>query len=242
MNRTKQINRCILLSFALIFLSIFSILGIMVVYAEGTGDGTGGGQGVPLRLESSSPQDGSMGISLNTNITLNFNKNVINCAVKENNTQCISLIDQAGAPVNIHIIMGDDQINPDLKRIITVDPDNQLNPGETYKLKINKNLTAKNGMALENNVTVTFTTEGKSKEVVNLKEDSETDSNDDTISAKNHKDTQNADQKPMVESSGRETTRFDLYARQYLGIALIVIALIGFFILFRTSSKHKGKP
>ena len=58
--------------------------------------------------------------------------------------------------------MADDQINPDLKRIITVVPQNDLEEGKTYELIISGKLTAKNGNKIGEDTVITFTTEGAS--------------------------------------------------------------------------------
>lgn len=143
-----------LVSFILIFVLLFS-LGI-AVFAEG-GDGSGGGKDIPFGLDSSSIPDGSTDVSLDEDIVLNFNKNVVNFTVKENNMTCFSMKDSKGNAVPITVIMGDDQIDHEIRRIITIHP-SSLSAGETYTLTISGNLKAKNGSSLGDDITLTFST------------------------------------------------------------------------------------
>lgn len=149
MNR-KQIGSIILIFFLMIGLGT-------AVFAE-NGDGTGGSDGKdPPELVSSSVPDGSTDVDIDEDIILNFNKNVVNFTVKENNMKCFSMVDSKGNSVVLTVIMGDDQVDRDIRRIITIHPDS-LKEGETYTLTISKNLQAKNGLSMEDDVIITFTT------------------------------------------------------------------------------------
>ena len=143
-----------ILSFLLLVLLIFSLA--LSVFAEG-GDGSGGGKDVPLGLESSSIPDGSTDVPLDEDIILNFNKNVVNFTVKENNMTCFALKDSKGTNIPITVIMGDDQIDRDIRRIITIHP-SSLSEGETYALTISRKLQAKSGATLGDDIIISFST------------------------------------------------------------------------------------
>lgn len=134
-------------------------LAIAVPALAADGDGTGGGQSQPLALLSSTPADGQTDVPLDTAIVLGFSKNVINMSVNENNSQCFALWD-GGQTVAINVEMADDQIYPEKKREIVIVPLQPLQEGTTYTLKIAPQLQAKNGMTLEQEVQVVFTTAG----------------------------------------------------------------------------------
>lgn len=128
--------------------------------AEGSGDGSGGGSDDPLALSSSSLADGAKDVACDAAITLTFNKNVVNLAVKDSNLKCFSLSDAKGA-VPVSVLMGDDQVDPNVKRIVTVRPKSALTPGTPYTLTISGSLTAKSGAALGSDIRLTFTTAGE---------------------------------------------------------------------------------
>lgn len=143
---------------------IFSILVVLIllgsmavsVFAEG-GDGSGGGKNVPLGLATSSVPDGSTNVPLDETITLTFNKNVVNFTVKDNNMACFSLTDSNGNSVPVTVLMGDDQVDPDIKRIVNIKP-SSLSAGERYTLTISGKLTAKSGATLGDDVVLHFST------------------------------------------------------------------------------------
>ncbi|MDD4334277.1 MAG: Ig-like domain-containing protein [Desulfotomaculaceae bacterium] len=124
----------------------------------GQGDGSGGGQGVPLRMDSSSPYNGQTGVSLPLLINMTFNKNVINMTVNDNNQQCFSLYAADGSKVPVEVIMADDQIEPEKKRDIALRPLQELKPGAAYTVKVSPALQAKNGLTLGSDLTITFIT------------------------------------------------------------------------------------
>ena len=145
-----------ILSILLILILITSLA--LSVFAEGgNGDGSGGGKNVPLGLAESSIPDGSTNIPTNVTITLTFNKNVVNFTVKDNNMTCFSLSDSRGNNVPVSVLMGDDQVDPDIKRIVNIKP-SSLSEGETYALTISGRLTAKSGAVLGNDIILHFST------------------------------------------------------------------------------------
>lgn len=147
---------------ALVAVILIFSMGVCAL-AEG-GDGSGGGSGTPLTLDYSSVPSGSTDVPTDVTITLTFTKNVVNFAVKDNNMGCFSLVDSAGNGVPISVIMGDDQVDSSIKRIISISPAT-LSPGETYTLTISGNLQAKNGTYLGSPIYLTFTTAGAAEEV-----------------------------------------------------------------------------
>lgn len=147
-------------SLVLALVVLFCLFLTLPVLAEGgSGDGSGGGHDAPLGLASSSPADGASNVAVNTQIKLTFNKNVINMSVKDNNVKCFALYNN-GQQVPISVIMADDQIQPEYKREVTIAPQQSLQPGSSYTLKISPELQAKSGSVLGQEVKVSFTTAG----------------------------------------------------------------------------------
>lgn len=143
---------------ALLLLILIAGLMVSALAVESAGDGSGGGSDEVLALESSSIPDGSTGVALDALMTLTFNKNVVNMSVQDSNMTCFSLADSQGNDVGINVLMGDDQINPDIKRIIEIDPKANLLPDTTYMLTISSKLTSKSGVSLPQAITLKFTT------------------------------------------------------------------------------------
>ena len=71
------------------------------------------------------------------------------------------MTDENGNSVPINVEMGDDQIDPSIKRIITIVPQSALKPGTTYLLKIGGGITSKSGVSIGRDSYISFTTEGK---------------------------------------------------------------------------------
>jgi hypothetical protein len=132
--------------------------GVPALAADGDGDGSGGGSDEPLTLASSSVPDGSTGVAADVVITLTFSKNVVNMSVQDNNMGCFSMLDAAGAPVAVSVLMGDDQVDPSIKRIIQIKPVSDLQPGAAYTLVISGSVTSKSGVSLGQDLTIGFTT------------------------------------------------------------------------------------
>lgn len=145
-------------------LSLIFVMFVIVILLTalpalaGSGDGSGGGQGVPLRLDSSSPYNGQTGVALPLVINMTFNKNVINMTVNDNNRNCFSLYTADGSKVPVEVIMADDQIEPEKKRDIALKPLQDLKPGAAYTVKVSSALQAKSGVSMENDLTITFIT------------------------------------------------------------------------------------
>lgn len=155
MNRNRTRLSAALLT--LLFL-LFSGFPAFAEGGNGDGSGDGGGRETPLTLASSSVPNGAENVDPNVQIVLTFTKNVVHFNVKENNMKCFSVQDSKGNGFPIRVIMGDDQVDPDVKRIVTIEPQSPYKAGETYLLTIHRGLTAKNEEnILEKDVYLSFT-------------------------------------------------------------------------------------
>lgn len=125
---------------------------------DGSGGGGGGGGANPLSLYTANPAMGSENVPIDTKIQFDFSNNVVNLLVKDHNMQCFSLRDAQGQDIPIAVEMGDDQIDPEIKRIIVVAPEVQLAQETTYILKVDKSLTAKNGRSMATDREIVFST------------------------------------------------------------------------------------
>lgn len=142
-----------------LLVAIVMLFSMSAVAFAGNGDGSGGGNGEPLMLAGSTVSNGSTNVPTDVYITLTFSKNVVNFSVKSNNMGCFSMVDSKGNSVPLSVIMGDDQVDPDCKRIVGIQPSG-LAEGETYTLIISGNMTSKSGVALGSDVYISFTTAG----------------------------------------------------------------------------------
>lgn len=135
------------------------LTSVPAVFAEG-GDGSGNGQNqnIPFALDKTSIDDGEENVSLTPTIQLDFNKNICNIAVLPNNKKCFHLSDESGRPVAIQLIFPDDQVQQTYKRQVFIKPEAPLKPNTGYRIAIDRVLTAKNGMAIDNAYTLHFTT------------------------------------------------------------------------------------
>ena len=142
-----------------LLLALLLTIALGVNALAGNGDGSGGGKDQPLALASSTVPDGSTDVPTELSVTLTFNKNVVNFTVKDNNMGCFRLLDSAGNAAPITVLMGDDQVDPDCKRIVGIQASG-LAAGETYTLIISGSLQAKSGATLGSDVSIRFTTAG----------------------------------------------------------------------------------
>ena len=128
----------------------------------GNGDGSGGGanSGQALRLTASSVVDGQSDVPIDATFDLEFSNNVVNLSIAANNRNCFVLRDGGGSEVPVAVVMGDEQVDPTVKRNISVVPAAPLEPGTVYTLLIKKNLSAKNGNTLTKDLEITFATAG----------------------------------------------------------------------------------
>lgn len=162
MKHSKTI-RCVS---ALMFALCLLLCSMMTAFAGdgsggGNGDGTGGGKGQPLVLASSSIANGAENVSQTPQIVLTFSKNVVHFTVRDNNKKCFSMTDEDGNSVPINVLMGDDQVDPSIKRIVTITPQSALTPGTTYLLKIGGGITSKSGVSIGRDSYIAFTVAGE---------------------------------------------------------------------------------
>lgn len=115
-----------------------------------------------LNLDSSSIKNEEAVSKDLKEITLEFTNNVINMKVKENNMKCFDIVDKDGKSIDFEVAMGDDQVEPDKKRIIVLSLGDGLKEGQSYKVKVSSDLVAKNGNALGEGLEINFTTEASS--------------------------------------------------------------------------------
>jgi len=161
------------LAFVIIFL--FSISwGTVPAYAAAAGSqsdspGTKGAKPlsfISYTLEDGSKIDAAEGITLQPRFKFEFDKNVVNMLVWENNSGCFNLsLDNISVPIVVSKI--DDTVDTDSKQLIFMHPKNTLLPGKTYCIKISPKLLAKNlsstlgGTTNGQGITLTFKTKGQ---------------------------------------------------------------------------------
>lgn len=135
------------------FIFLITVLLFMVTnyaYAEGIVGSSGDIKPlsfISCNLEDGSRVDGAEVVNLRAKFTLQFDKNVVNMLVWENNRKCVSLLNDKNASVPIDVSKIDDTVDFDHRQEIFVQPVNQLEPGRTYYIKVSPDLVAKNGVA-----------------------------------------------------------------------------------------------
>lgn len=123
----------------------------------GSGDDTSGSSDKPIALVSSTPTANAADVAVDTPIKLEFSENIAYASVRDANIQAITL--WAGdQPVKAEITMADDQLEPDLKNVITIIPGETLLEDTVYTIKVDKTLSSKSGNILAEPMELTFTT------------------------------------------------------------------------------------
>ncbi len=112
----------------------------------------------PLLLKSSTPKDGETNVAIDTNILIEFTKNVVNMKVSKNNVGCFKMMDSSGRSIDIEVYLPDDQLEPENKRKITLKPIKPLCPDTKYTIIISSELKAKNGNSLGKELILSFVT------------------------------------------------------------------------------------
>jgi methionine-rich copper-binding protein CopC len=143
------------------------LCSIILALPVQAGDGSGGGRKQPLVLVSSSPTDGQKDVALPAEIKMTFSKNVAYMTVRDNNSKCFAMYSQEGKEIPIEVMIADDQIEFDKRRDIVVKPLQELQAGVTYIVKVAPQLESKSGVNLGKETTLSFTTVGVAKPVVN---------------------------------------------------------------------------
>lgn len=117
-----------------------------------------GRSNIPLTLVSSTVLDGGRDIPLNPLIQLDFNKNVVNISVNQNNLASYHLADENGNHIAIDVTLPDDQLQSDVKRSVFISPQENLLPESYYILVIDNTLKAKNGTYIDTAYRISFVT------------------------------------------------------------------------------------
>lgn len=150
--KIKNILMCSLFVIIFLFNTVF-------VYAQG--EGVPGSSGTkPLSFVSCTLEDGSSidaagGITTEPRFKIQFDKNIVNMLVWENNSKCFAMTD-GNSNVSVVVSKIDDTVDSDNRQIVYMHPSSALQPGKTYYIKVSPNLMAKNGQS-----TLAGTTDGK---------------------------------------------------------------------------------
>ena len=113
--------------------------------------------GSPLTLTSSVPQDGATDVQPFTEISVSFNQNVVNTAVRETNENAVTLWSE-GKQVDADIVLSDDLIDPEDWGTIRINPKDNLKNNQEYIIKVGTSLTSTTGEHLQTPVEIHFTT------------------------------------------------------------------------------------
>lgn len=111
--------------------------------------------GVTLK-DSGAKLDGASNIPTSPEFKLEFDKNVVNMLVWENNRKCFSLSTKDGEDIPVNVTKIDDTVSSSDRHYIFIKPVNPLEPNTAYVLKVAPELLAKN-----QNSTLGGTTDGK---------------------------------------------------------------------------------
>ena len=139
----------------IILLVLVLVVSFPIAAMAAGGDGSGSGSGDGPKVESASVEEGGV-IAPTDSIVLTFSNNVVNAGVREKNGGLVTLTDASGHAVEIDVVMADDQVEPDKKRIIEVSPKAALEAG-VYTLTAKAGITAKNGTEMKQDFVLTFT-------------------------------------------------------------------------------------
>ncbi len=132
----------------LLFLSILLMLSSSIIMAGGKS----------LSLKKSIPEAGTVNVTVDTVIILEFSNNVVNLNIQSINKLCFNLENREGENIPIEVIFPDDQLEPEKKRIISLKPVGALEKSMDYILLIDGGLQSKNGQILGKDIVVNFTT------------------------------------------------------------------------------------
>jgi spore coat assembly protein SafA len=121
---------------------------------------------VSVKLEDGREVSASAQISANPKFVLEFDKNVVNESIWENNKRNFSLSSQNNGTVPLSVTRIDDTVDFTQRKKIFIQPLSPLVPGATYNLKISPGLKSKAGMTLGSTasgqgITITFTVIGQ---------------------------------------------------------------------------------
>lgn len=121
---------------------------------------------ISISLADGGKVQGAADIPAEPEFKLEFDKNVVNSTVWENNRKCFSLISQDNVNFPVSVTKVDDTIDFSQRNNVFVRPAGPLSPGTTYYLNISPDLCAKNGVSTlggttsDQGVTISFKTKG----------------------------------------------------------------------------------
>jgi len=120
----------------------------------------------PLNFLSASLAGGgevqnSVDVPANPRFILNFDKNVVNENVWENNRKSFSLQSRNRVNVPIDVTRIPETVDFTQRQNVFIQPQRPLNPGSAYSLHISPELTSKAGIKLGRAVTINFRVKGK---------------------------------------------------------------------------------
>lgn len=196
-------------------------------------------------LETCSIKNLDSNIPLNPIIQLNYNKNVVNTAVAQNNIGCYHLVDKNGESVSIKLIFPDDQLQQDVKRNIFITPEADLEPETTYTLIIDNSLMAKNGSYIDKAYKYTFTTGTSRSEESNTLLDSLEDnivvytSNLPPSEASSPDSQSDAQASPISEENTESS--IDTQTLSYIILAVVIVFIV-ILIVFQILKRRKADP
>lgn len=122
---------------------------------------------ISISLADGGKVQGAADIPAEPEFKLEFDKNVVNSTVWENNRKCFSLISQDNVNFPVSVTKVDDTIDFSQRNNVFVRPAGPLSPGTTYYLNISPDLRAKNGVSTlggttsDQGVTISFKTKGE---------------------------------------------------------------------------------
>ncbi len=114
-----------------------------------------------LNLVSSTPENGAVDVAKDTELTITFDKNISNSAVADQNRQCFTFLDPNGQEIACDVILPNDLVEPEKANTATIISNLALWDGTSYTIKIDGSLTALTGETLGEDLTISFTTQGK---------------------------------------------------------------------------------
>lgn len=143
--------------------------GQVIAVPAGGGQG-GGAPGVPgqkplnflsAALDGGGEVQGSADVPANPRFILNFDKNVVNENVWENNRMSFSLKSQNRGTVPIAVTRIPDTEDFTKRQKVFIQSQRPLNPGSAYSLNVSPGLISKAGVTLGRAVTINFRVKGK---------------------------------------------------------------------------------
>jgi|LGVF01.2.fsa_nt_gb hypothetical protein len=116
---------------------------------------------IDCTFEDGTKLDDAQVLTTTPRFILNFDKNIVNMLVWDNNRQCITLTSSNKTNIPITVTKIDDTVDFEHRKNIFIEPDAPLISGETYVIRIDEGLMAKNAVS-----TIGGSTEGKPIEIM----------------------------------------------------------------------------